>query len=131
MKVTNYELSKKLQEIGFKAEHEKCWIKFDGQSEPELKTGLTLGEQFSAELIVPVYDFETLLDALPSEIRTDRFPDLLLSWTIKRNAIFYSGKHEFGDMMLFIETFQEGVRVDAVARLIIQLHEQGLIKFGE
>lgn len=62
MKTTNDEISKKLKEIGFEAENDFYWVKWN-EGLPEL----VHKSEIMPALIekVPAYDLETLTNALP------------------------------------------------------------------
>jgi len=99
-KTTNYEISKKLAEIGFKAKAEKCWAKIRHSvlSEIDLVNLDFTVPQHCDEWVLS-YDLETLLDALPE----------IINIGLSRN------KNES--------------LADNAGRLLILLHEKNLIKF--
>ena len=124
-KTTNFEISKKLAEIGFKAKTnaEKCWVK-PRMSKYDNFTLTNLDFQVPAHCDewFPSYDLETLLDALPEKIEVgiDRTPQSQL----------YFDKISFGNFNFIIGRIQENESLaDAAGRFIIFLRENNLIKF--
>lgn len=127
MKTTNYENSKKLAEIGFKAE-----TKNEVYNENYVVNG---------EEPLPSYDLETLLEALPKEIELDRdnnFKEGFLKlqygrWHIKgigyfcaEDAPIYLG----GEIALAVSFEGNESLADTAARLLILLHEKNIINFN-
>jgi hypothetical protein len=124
-KTTNFEISKKLAEIGFKAKTvtEKCWVK-PRMSTYDYFTLTNFYFQVPAyyDDWFPSYDLETLLNALPEKIKVgiDRTPQSKL----------YFDKISFGNINFFINRTQENESLaDILGRFIIYLHEKNLIKF--
>ncbi len=69
MKTTNYEISKKLKEIGFNTPAEKCWAKIRLSKTQEFTLiPLTFDVFANCDEWFPSYDLETLIDALPEKI---------------------------------------------------------------
>lgn len=68
MKTTNFEVSKKLKEIGFsKKSHQFYWVKYKNDimpQEPKLEHWEKIAYTLEREEF-PAYDLETLLEALP------------------------------------------------------------------
>jgi len=129
-KTTNYEISKKLAEIGFKAGNwaEYVWAKDeDGDIGCETKgvIGLRWGKH---EELCESYDLETLLDALPEKIKVgiDRTPQ----------SKFYFDKISFGyakepkiEFQFYCRIQESESLADTAGRLIILLESKNLIKF--
>jgi len=120
---TNYEISKKLAEIGFSRQAFWVWTSKDCCCPYE-----TYLDGFRA------YDLETLLDALPREIPHKNHKKLfgmLVNLTINfipKKDIVNIG-YSFGSFD-FIETKKNNESLaDTAGRLIILLHEKNLIKF--
>lgn len=67
MNTTSFKISQELLKNNLKAEPDKFWIQFNDKSEPELRSFLTVKEEFSVEKIVAAYDLETILNALPKK----------------------------------------------------------------
>lgn len=114
MKTTNYEISKKLAEIGFNGESE-TW-----KHDPE---NFITGQKYWS------YDLETLLEALPAKIETERGVFLLQMSIIPLNKdnrwlIGYSNETD-------IEQKENESLADTAARLLIQLFEAGIINFNK
>jgi hypothetical protein len=101
-KTTNYEISKKLAEIGFKA---------------ETSTSISMLEtkDYSS------YDLETLLDALPEKT------EIIIHQLINKRG-FYLDYGLRGDE-IFVEIKNNESLADNAGRLLILLHEKNLIKF--
>lgn len=123
MKVTSFEISKKLAEIGF--------------FKPEEATGsyCDVEQRESGIGFVPTkehrylhYGLETILDALPHTIEAKNF--------FGENRFFslhmvpcrvWEYRTLDGDQSQFANSGKSSV--DAAARLLIRLHEEGLVKF--
>lgn len=118
MKTTNFEISKKLKEIGFKADYDFVWCEHK-----KTKDVVMLSSDFdchdygySYNTLARSYDLETLLDSLKSK----GYIQINITFT---HAIF---NFEGGKVIVFL---QESL-ADMAGRLIIKLHEKGLIRFG-
>jgi hypothetical protein len=141
-KTTNFEISKKLAEIGFKVKTnaEKCWVK----PRMSIYDNFTL-TNFNFQ--VPAhcddwflsYDLETLLDALPRNISVmeEIYPtDFNLNIDLNENVqtISYIEEGTYRSLQehhpeAFIVATQNESLADTAGRLIILLHEKNLIKF--
>lgn len=127
MKTTNYENSKKLAEIGFRKEGDFYgWI-----------SGEDIDDGFYTKLLepkyfyrYPAYDLETILEALPDDICANYPAALEIS---KKRIGYYSQE---GDCENGFAIFMEEMRkendslADTAARILILLHEKGLINFN-
>ena len=123
-KTTNYEISKKLAEIGFDKEANFYYRKTDKElfinTPPDLKD--------PEEFFLKSYDLEILLDALPSSIENGNGTENCLVVDVAFGEIHYEGDCE--NDTLFITTTRENESLaDTAGRLIIKLHEKNLIKF--
>jgi hypothetical protein len=128
-KTTNYEISKKLAEIGFNKETNFYFTeiapdKFEAQY-------YTNNKEY---LLLKSYDLETLLDALPREIPHKNHKKLfgmLVNLTINfipKKDIVNIG-YSFGSFD-FIETKKNNESLaDTAGRMIIELYNNNLIKF--
>lgn len=138
MKVTSFEISKKLAEIGFKAETDKCWSKIRSSRLQDFEL-VTLDYQVPANCDewTLAYDLETILDALPKEIKNIGY--LHLGW---RDDLSDKSQWMIGYMndefeSYKISTIQEPLLkpneslANTAARLLIKLYEAGLVKFKE
>jgi len=122
-KTTNYEISKKLAEIGFDKETNFYFTEI-------------APDKFKAEyytnnnkyFLLKSYDLETLLDVLPEKIKIgiDRTPQ----------SVFYFDKISFGyakepkiQFQFYCRVQENESLADTAGRLIIELHEKNLIKF--
>ena len=122
-KTTNFEISKKLAEIGFKAQAEKCWAKIRHSVSSEFNlVNLDFAVPQNCDEWVLSYDLEILLNVLPEKIKVgiDRTPQSKL----------YFDKISFGNINFFIGRTQENESLaDILGRFIIYLHENYSIKF--
>ncbi len=127
MKTTSYDISKKLAEIGFKAETEK--VVFRNEDKVENSHINKFPESY--EKHYKSYDLETILDILPKTIERD-------------NPFYLEFRKEFGGVMRMGYSEQNGLcdavyphllhrkgesLADCAARLLILLHGRQLIKF--
>lgn len=135
MKTTSYEVSKRLKEIGFKAETKFCW-QVDYENDDT-----TLGcwfeipqDQMPYFEYILAYDLETILEALPDSIECKRTKEeyrLTISPKSRGFVGYYRmGKyldHVFGvDIRKPLETEP---LADTAARLLIKLVEEKIINF--
>jgi len=120
MKTTNYEISKKLAEIGFVGESET--LKHDPDN-------FVMGQKYWS------YDFETIWDALPAEVSnakylqsTKKFPLILTLDKSENIPIFYTFPAQGGTYLG--SNIEDGdCLADCAARLLITLAEEKIIKF--
>lgn len=144
MKTTNYEISKKLKEIGFEAESDFYWYCYD--------TGLAMRHIADADGKgnIKAYDLETLLDALPDSITREyksnkdgtikEFEEKLL---IDKRVICYrcydietsDDANEYWREYGYEQNISIYSRNDSLAniagKMLIRLFEAGLIKFNK
>ncbi len=120
MKTTNFENSKKLAEIGFKAQSNFGYNRAEGDS---IKYEVPRGYD---NVYYLSYDLETLLDALPPvvngmplKMRLDRSPH-----------IGYNSSYEEEKQFVCFQYKNESL-ADTAARLIVELHEAGIINFNK
>lgn len=132
MKTTNFENSKKLAEIGFKAETPFYWQKRmmgEGQylmwhnPDHNIQEDLRDGE-------TPAFILETILEALPDRILDKKSASSEERLQLFKDHICYDS--EFVKYAKFI-TWKEGEEslADTAARLLITLAEQGIINFNK
>jgi hypothetical protein len=132
-KTTNYEISKKLAEIGFDKETNFYYRKTDKElfinTPPDLKN--------SEEFFLKSYDLEILLDALPSRIETENWGGwirYIIYFRMNKNGLWYENlcwdssacpveKHHY------IKINENESLADIAGRMLILLHEKNLIKF--
>jgi hypothetical protein len=135
-KTTNYEISKKLAEIGFKAEAEKCWAKIRHSVSSEfVLVNLDFQVPQHCDEWVLSYDLETLLDVLPKKM-TNKYGKeftLKISFDVS-NWIYYVYKNDYiflseNYIHCQMESEKNESLADTVGRFIILLHEKNLIKF--
>ena len=169
MKVTSYEISKKLKEIGFKAETEINWVEY--QKYDRDKEIITWHEDERVETwesvnsLCRAYDLETLISVLPDKIfyddpeydgdefggRRPRNYSLMMNMRvityiryeayqpsvgygidIRYEAYQASVGYGIDSFHAFYESIKEGESLtDICAKIMIKLHEKGLIKFDK
>jgi hypothetical protein len=126
MKTTNYKISKQLVKAGFKAENDFYWVKWN-EGEPELMHEKEQVPQLIEK--VPAYDLQTILEALPKAIEKRGVYELELYRDGNKWRIAYV---DFEGAILD-ERLTQGENeslADTAARLLILLHEKGLINFN-
>lgn len=145
MKTTNFEISKKLKEIGFEAE-----FNFHYKATDHINL-YDSGYEDYKERNTPSYDLETLINALPDKITREykstedgtikEFEERLV---ITKNEIYYKcydigtedDANEYWREYGYYAKFSEVVKdwedeslADTAGRLLIKLHEAGIINF--
>lgn len=126
IKTTNFEISKKLQEIGFKAEAEFFFYldKPDYGKWHISEEGQILANE--KDDCLPSYDLETLLDALPKELKKCGE----LGSLFRSGFILGYNLQDFDDLSQLLQYQGQGQSLaDTAGELIIWLHEENLIKF--
>jgi len=123
-KTTNYEISKKLAEIGFKAETGFYWYEYDKGKEMRYIADADGAGKYKA------YDLETMLDALPKKMTNKHGKEFTLeicfgvsNWIYyldENDYIFLSENYIHGQM----ESEKNESLADTVGRFIILLHEK-------
>ena len=124
MKMTTFEISKKLAEIGFKANFD--WVYEKGNKAGGLwnwSFEIAPWNDAKEEDYYPAYDLETLLEFLPE---FNRRGHLRQGYLLTKGHLGYLGPINEGVVCQENESL-----ADCAARLLILLHEKGLIKFGE
>jgi hypothetical protein len=129
IKTTNYEISKKLAEIGFKAEAEFFFY----LDKPDYGAW-HISEGIKGQILankkddcLPSYDLETLLDALPHNFMLEKKIKFL---NMNQSEIGYkTGSSDIYDYQLLCHRRKEESLADTAGRLIILFHEENLIKF--
>jgi len=132
MKVTNLEISKKLAEIGFKAETDFSW------NREIINCGNSSKEHFfikynngwsSGEVVCSCYELETIIDLFPLKIGGYGY----FSIGVRKNnpsmpfAVGYNLECDEDYGMLFCDQMRGESLADTAARLLILLHEKNLI----
>lgn len=79
MKTTSYEISKKLFEIGFKAD---CYFAYHSELE-ELHSETIYNRYYNDAIYYPAYDLETILGELPEFVKIEEIPNYLSFGKIK------------------------------------------------
>jgi hypothetical protein len=119
-KTTNFEISKKLAEIGFKAETGFYWYEYDKGEEMRYIADADGAGKYKA------YDLETLLNILPKTLPNKLE---LRIWFDENNAYIGYQNFEGFDKALNLKQEKNESLADTVGRFIILLHEKNLIKF--
>jgi hypothetical protein len=127
IKTTNYEISKKLAEIGFKANAEKCWAKIRHSILSEFNlVNLDFQVPQNCDEWVLSYDLETLLDALPKKLK--KYGEL--GTLFRSGFILGYNLQNFDDLSQLLQYQRQGESLaDTAGLLIIWLYEENLIKF--
>jgi hypothetical protein len=119
IKTTNYEISKKLAEIGFRAECSYFYFHGDNndcETSSLEKYGFDKIDDCDIEdKYYPAYDLETLLSALP-----DTIGGCLM---IHKEGMYYQ------ESMIEVQKQKNESLADTAGRMIIELYENNLIKF--
>jgi hypothetical protein len=130
MKTTNYEISKKLAEIGFRAECSYFYFHSDN-NDYEASYLEAFGYDKISDCDIedkyyPSYNLETLLDVLPKSLKSKL--ELRIWYDKKSTYIGYQNFEGF-DKALNLKQQENESLADTAGRLIILLHEKNLIKF--
>ncbi len=115
MKTTSYEISKQLAEIGFKRYYDQYWA-YNSEEGDVLHRNYFESNRMRYEY--PSYDLETLLEALPSEIKIGK---CFYSLNISKANIYY-----FDTELHFWKQENESL-ADAVAKMWLKLKQEGLV----
>jgi len=123
-KTTNYEISKKLSEIGFNQET----ISYFRKTDKELFINTPPNLKDPEEFFLKSYHLETLLDALPEE-REGFGGDAYFK--MNKNGLWYESKSWNCPVEInyYIKKLENESLADTAGRMIILLHEKNLIKF--
>ena len=122
IKTTNFEISKKLAEIGFNQQTNFYYRKTDKElfinTPPDLKD--------SEKFFLKSYDLETLLDVLPKKLK--KYGEL--GTLFRSGFILGYNLQNFDDLSQLLQYQRQGESLaDTAGLLIIWLHEKNLIKF--
>jgi hypothetical protein len=148
MKKTSYEISKKLAEIGFRAETDFCWSQWKNANGSWKNVGgspnVTLSYigddcDMDAKPMQPVlderatlcYNLETILEALPKFINCNDYEYCLTFWLARHLYYELVGDKENIDVFKFeIKKDENESLADTAARLLILLYEKNLVNFN-
>jgi len=121
MKVTNLETSKKLKELGFEAET----MAFIDPDSEECQIWLN-----APEGLIPAYDLETILEALPKELKKLYF---WISYSRCHDCWAVGYQRSDNTRNTELEAFAEEneVLANTAGRLLVKLLEDNIIKLGE
>ena len=121
MKTTNYEISKKLKEIGFETETIFHYEYEELRWEEE-------GVDLPFEDLIYAYDLETIWGFLPSFIKLDTHPhNLEMKKGCSDNLYIGYGFLGYEESIIFTQERGESL-ADTAARLLIKLIEDKIIK---
>jgi hypothetical protein len=126
MKVTNFEISKKLKEIGFKVDFRYC---YDEEGQLWNKTfELDCWGEYDEDKYCSSFDLETLLDFLPKSINTNTcsFEEYL-----QLNIDQMSYQNAFSTNYICVDREENESLADVAGRLLILLCEKGIINFNK
>ena len=114
MKTTSYEISKKLEEAGFKAETNFYWYRYydDGLRMRHIADADGKGD-------VEAYDLETILDALPNTT------EIIIS-SLTGERIFYLDSNIRGNEVSIAIEENESL-ADTAGKMWLMLKEKGII----
>jgi hypothetical protein len=115
-KTTNYEISKKLAEIGFKVETGFYWYEYDKGEEMRYIADADGAGKYKA------YDLETMLDALPEEREYAYF-------RMSKNGFWYEEWNYPKQSYYYIEKLENESLADTAGRMLILLESKNLISF--
>mgnify|MGYP003653205482 CR=1 FL=1 len=127
-KTTSYEISKELEEIGFKAKH--SFIRFaEGSCEfAHVDLYCDNYRPFRKSAKVPSYDLETILDALPKVIGNFRYWS---TWSSSSDCYIF-GYVDGINRSPNLETYTEAGEslADTAARLLITLIKDKIVEIN-
>ena len=127
MKTTNFEISKKLKEIGFEAEFNFHYKATDPVNLYDS------GYEDYKERNTPSYDFETLLDALPKKIQFKQKEYCFwMQWSGCSDCLLLG--YVYGNLRaieLEVWQLENESLADTAGRMLIKLYEAGIINFNK
>lgn len=130
METTNFENSKKLAEIGFKADYDYCYSKDNEKSGKWNKAfEIDCWDEHEDDKYYPSYDLETLLDALPADFMDKWGYDQYFYFDAASRAFYYEDIHGGPRSYEIVQKCSENLATTA-ARLLIKLVEDKIIKIG-
>jgi len=124
MKVTSFQISKKLSEIGFFAETEFYWVETEKGRKQVDYVEYEVGTFYGEWKYTKAFDLETILEALPMGL--DMF-DGRFVLIIDQRSFFAYANFDKGTQILQIIKQQDESLADTAARLLITLQEKDLI----
>lgn len=139
MKVTSFEISKKLAEIGFKAETDFRYVKCNNGCELFHASE----DSVTWEVGVNAFCLETIIDALPKKIEMGGDTKELilniaiseLSYTTEDHCYYImSPDGTYPDWLpkdIIVFRNKDESLADTAARLLIKLYEAGLVRFEQ
>jgi|GEM_PF-1889276 len=134
MKTTNYEISKELAEAGFEQKFPPAFYHVNSNGTLYYRTAQKEYSNLKGIFNVKSYDLETILEALPKQ--HDFFSrgigkyELRIWYHEGKAFVGYQNYTGFDKVMTFEQEQNESI-ADTAARLLILLHEKGLVNFNE
>jgi hypothetical protein len=122
IKTTNYEISKKLAEIGFKAETGFYWYEYDKGEEMRYIADADGAGKYKA------YDLETILDNIFFVIENKENKKVYWFRMNQQDMEYITFEQEV-DIEFYTPRQKGESLADTAGRMIIKLHEKNLIKF--
>lgn len=136
MKVTNFELSKKLAEIGFEADFDWCYSKNDkDKSGIWSKTfEITCWEDEDISNYYPAYDLETIIEMFPAFVTDEECSYYFWLWNdgmgYYRSSKSYNSYQMNRAKFEISNSMNNESLADCAARLLILLYERNLVEFN-
>lgn len=121
MKVTSFEISKKLAEIGFNKKHNYHY-RFGCDTGWKIEIGRASKKRGD----IPAYDFEKIYDTLPSTIF---YKSGIRLFTLSKLGLMGYDAPLHSEFRLCMK--KNSSLANVAARLLIKLYEAGLVKFKE
>lgn len=130
MKTTNYDISKRLAEIGFEINSEAffCYSRNTKEFTNQHEIYERWTEKDQEQGFYNSYDLETILEALQEKLPCN----IKITSTeikIENRPLFESPSMQFQFWEEKIERLDNESLADTAARLLILLHEKGIVKF--
>ena len=134
MKTTSYEISKQLQKNGLSKLNGESKLGFleyyyntDKQLRHRYQESYCSTDKENTQVDCFAYDLETILEALPESVKFDN------KWAwfeMDKNFIIYEFTDEDNTCLFDFHKQENESLADTAARLLILLHEKGLINFN-
>jgi len=130
MKTTSYEISKKLAEVGLSEQLGFCDYYYNKYKQLKIIGQESYTDDEPEETMVDcfAYDLETILEALPKQIERGEGRSPTSSFIFTKAGMGYAQKPQF-EFREFLVCYENESLADTAARLLILLHNKGLINF--
>jgi len=138
MKTTSYKISKQLAEAGFKSWANFFWCEL-GEDLVKIHFSQSHSVPQSVKIIV-AYDLETILEALPERLTNENIFISRINYYLKlsKEEIWYENECDCDsdascpvNQRFELNRDKSESLADTAARLLILLHEKGLVNFNE